>query len=148
MPLRGYTRELVIRFIRGSCEAMNKKRKFDDVGAQASHGGTWERGGYQNSEIQNGTRFGGGRGGHGGRGGGRDRQNGGGGGGRGGNGSTTNPPTKTDRKPGAAVRTDRKEVGWRRRDDGLTGMGNSVQPAVRRPQENLGPAIGRPQRGQ
>ena len=96
-------------------------------------------------ENQNVTRFGSGRGG---RGGGRDGQNGGGGGGRGGNGSTTNPPTKTDRKLGEAVRTDGKEVGWRRRDNGLMGMGPSMRTAVRRPQEKLGPAIGRPQRGQ
>ena len=27
----------------------------------------------------------------------------------------TPPPTKTDRKIGAAVRTDRKELGWRRK---------------------------------
>ena len=47
-PLHGHTRELVIRFIRGSREAMNKKRKFDGVGAQASHGGYWDRGGYRN----------------------------------------------------------------------------------------------------
>ena len=136
--------ELVIRFIRGSREAMNKKRNFDGVGTQASHGGTWDMGGYRNSEAQNGSRFGGRCGS------GRDRQNGGGGGGRGGNGPTTTPPppTKTDRNLGLAVRTEGKEVGWRRRDDGLMGMGSSVRPAVRRPQENLGPAIGRPQRGQ
>ena len=101
-PLRGHTRELVIRFIRGSREAMNKKRKFDGVGDQSSHGGSWDR---------NSSRFGGR---HGGRGGGRDSQNGGGRGGRGGNGPTTNPPIKTDRKIGA-VRTDRKEVGQRRK---------------------------------
>ena len=141
-PLRGHTRELVIRFIRGSQEAMNKKRKFDGVRAQASHGGTWDRGGYRNSDTQNGTRFGGGRGG---RGGGRDGHHGGGGGGRGGNGSTTNPPTKTDRKLGAEVRTDGKEVGQRRWDDGLMGMGTSVRPAVRRPQEKVRPAIRHPQ---
>ena len=35
----------------------------------------------------------------------------------------TPPPTDTDRKLGAADRTDAKEVGWRRRDDGLGGMG-------------------------
>ena len=44
-PLHGHTRELVIRIIQGSREAMNKKRKFDGVGAQASHRGTWNRGG-------------------------------------------------------------------------------------------------------
>ena len=60
----------------------------------------------------------------------------------------TPPPTKTDRKLGAAVRTDAKEVGWRRRDDVLMGMGTSVRPAVRRPQEKVGPAIRRPQTGQ
>ena len=86
---------------------MNKKRKFDGVGAQASHGGSWDRSGYINTEAKKGSRFGGGSGG---RGGSRDGQNGEGGCGRGGNGPTTNPPTKTDRKIGAAVRTDRKEV--------------------------------------
>ena len=54
------------------------------------------------------------------------------------------PPTKTDRKLGAAVRTDRKEVGRRRQDGGLMEMVSSVRPAVRRPQENLVPSIGRP----
>ena len=58
------------------------------------------------------------------------------------------PPTKTDRKLGAAFRTDGKEVGRSRRDDGLMWMGTSVRTAVRRPQENLGPAIEHPQRGQ
>ena len=48
---------------------------------------------------------------------------------------------------GAAVRTDGKEIGQRRWDDRLMGMGTSVRPAVRRPQKKLGPAIGRPQRG-
>ena len=62
-PLRGHVRDLVIRFIRGSREAMNKKRKFDGVGDQY-HGGSWDR---------NGSRFGGGRGE---RGGGRYSQNG------------------------------------------------------------------------
>ena len=57
------------------------------------------------------------------------------------------PPTKTDRNLGAAVRTEGKEVGQPRRDDGVTGMGSSVQPDVRRPQEKLGPAIRRTQRG-
>ena len=66
-PLREHTRELLIRFIRVSREAMNKKRKFDGIGAQESHGGTWDRSRYRNSEAQNGSRFGGGRGG------GRDR---------------------------------------------------------------------------
>ena len=74
-PLRRHTRDLAIRFIWGSREAMNKKRKFDGVGAQASHGGHWDRGGYWNLENQNSTRFCGGRGG------GRDGKNGGGGGG-------------------------------------------------------------------
>ena len=81
----------MIRFIQGSQEAINKKRKFDGVGAQASHRGTWDRGGYQNSETQNGSIFGGGPGGPGGPGDRRDGKNGGGGGGRGGNGLTTNP---------------------------------------------------------
>ena len=93
---------------------MNKKRKFYGVRAQASHGGSWDRSGYINTEAQKSSRFGGGRGG---RGGGRYGQNGEGGGGRGGNGPTTNPPTKTDMKIGAAVRTDRKEVGRRRTTD-------------------------------
>ena len=93
--LRGHTRELVISFIRGYREAMNKKRKFDGVGAQASHGETWDRGGYRNSETQNGTIFGDGSGR---RGGSRDGQNGGGGGGSGGNGSTTTPPHQYGQK--------------------------------------------------
>ena len=84
--LRGHTRELVIRFIRGSREAMNKKRKFDGVRDHSSHGGSWDR---------NGSRFGGGRGG---RGGGRDSQNGGGRCGRGGNGPTKNPPHQDGQK--------------------------------------------------
>ena len=46
----------------------------------------------------------------------------------------TTPPTKTDRKLGAAVRTDAKEVGRCRRDDVLMGMGTSVGTAGRRPQ--------------
>ena len=33
-------------------------------------------------------------------------------------------------------------------NDGLMGMGSSVRPAVRRPHEKLGTAIGHPQRGQ
>ena len=111
-PLRGHTRELVIRFIRGSREAMNKKRKFDGVGAQASHGGTWDRGSYQNSENQNGTIFGGGCGGCGGRGGGRDGQNGGGGGGRGGNGSNTNPPHQDGQKTRGGGQNGREGVRW------------------------------------
>ena len=138
-PLQEHSRELVIRFIQGSQETINKNRNFEGVGAQASHEGTWDRGRYQNSDTHNGIRFCVGRGGCGG---GRDGQNGRGGGGHGGNCSTTNPPTKTDRKLGAAVRTDRKEVVMRRQDDGLMGMRNSVRPAVRCPQEKLGPAIG------
>ena len=39
---------------------------------------------------------------------------------------TPTSPTKTDRKLGAAVRTEAKEVGRRRRDNGLMGMGTSV----------------------
>ena len=87
------------------------KRKFDGVGEHASHGGHSDRGGYRNSENQNGARFVGGCGS------GRDGNTGGGGSGRGGNGPNTNPPTKTDRKLRAADRTDAKEVGWRRQDD-------------------------------
>ena len=79
---------------------------------------------------------------------GSDRHNGRGGGGRGVNGSNTNPPTKTDRKLRAVVRTDAKEVGRRRQDYGLMGMGTSVRPAVRRPQEKVGPSIRRPHMGQ
>ena len=59
----------------------------------------------------------------------------------------TPPPTKTDRNLKAAVRTDKKEVGWRRLDDGFMGMRTSVRPAVRRPQEKVGPAIRLPQMG-
>ena len=54
------------------------------------------------------------------------------------------PPTNTDRKLGAADRTDAKEVGRRIRNDELMGMGTSVRPAVRRPHEKVGPAIWRP----
>ena len=50
-PLREHTRELVISFIRGSREAMNKKRKFDGVVSQASHGGSWDRSGYRKLEA-------------------------------------------------------------------------------------------------
>ena len=84
------------------------------------------------------------------------------------------PPhtTKTDIKLGAADRTDTKEVGQRRYDDGLRGMGKppwvqplvqtreggashsaptkegetSVGPAIRRQQEKVGPAIGNQRR--
>ena len=79
-PLCGHTRELVIWFIGGSREDINKKRKINRVGVQASHGGHWDRGVYRNSENQNSTRFVGGCGG------GRDGHNGGVGGRRGGNG--------------------------------------------------------------
>ena len=58
------------------------------------------------------------------------------------------PHTKMDRNLGTAVRTERKEVGCRRQDGRVMGMGSSVYPAVRHPQEKLGPAIGRPQTGQ
>ena len=54
------------------------------------------------------------------------------------------PPTKTDRNLGESVRTEGKEVGQRIRDDGVMGMGSSVWPAYRCPQEKLGAAIGRP----
>ena len=56
---------------------------------------------------------------------GQNRNYGGGGSGREDNGSKTNPPppTKTDRKLGAADKTDVKELGWRRQDNGLVGMG-------------------------
>ena len=95
-PLRNHTWELVIRFIRGTREAMNKnKRKFDGVGEQGSHRGHWDRGGHhghRNSETQNGARFGGGCGG------GRDGNNSGGEGGRGGNGSNTTPPHQDGQK--------------------------------------------------
>ena len=57
-------------------------------------------------------------------------------------------PTKTDRNLWAAVRTERKEIGRRRRDDRVMWMGSSVRRAVRYPQEKLGSAIGRPQSGQ
>ena len=98
-----------------------KKRKFDGVGEQASHRVHWDLGGYRNSDTQNGARFGGRRGG------GRDGNNGGGGGGRGGNGSNTYPPpTNTDRKLGAEDRTDAKEVGRRRWDNGSRGMGKPL----------------------
>ena len=56
-------------------------------------------------------------------------------------------PTKMDRKLRAAVRTDAKELDRRRRDARLMGMGTSVRPAVRCPQEKVGPAIWCPQMG-
>ena len=134
----------MIRFIWESREVMKKKRKCDGVGVQELQGRHWDRGGYRKSENQNSTRFGGGRGR---RGVSRDSQNGAGGGGRGGNGLNTTPPIKTDRKLGVAVRTDAEEVGWRRQDNVLIGMGTSVGPAVRCTQEKVGPAIWRPQMG-
>ena len=42
---------------------------------------------------------------------------------------------------------DAKEVGRNRRDDGFMGVETSVRPAVRRPQEKVGPSIWRPQTG-
>ena len=45
------------------------------------------------------------------------------------------PPTKTDRKLGAADRTVVKEVGRRRRNDVLGGWGNIREVSHRRPQE-------------
>ena len=53
---------------------------------------------------------------------------------------------KTDIKLGAAVRTDAKEVGWHRQDDGLMVMLTSVRPDGRRPQEKVDPAVRRQQR--
>ena len=133
--LQGHTRELVIRFIRRSREAMNKKRKFDGVGDQSSHGGYWDR---------NVSRFGGGRGGPGG---GRDGQNGGGRGGGGGNGSTTNPPHQDGQKNRGGGQNG-QEGGRSEQKEKLEVTGSSVRPAVRRSQEKLRPAIRRPQRGQ
>ena len=60
---------------------------------------------------------------------------------------TSTPPTKTDGKLGSEVRTDGKEVGRRRRDDGMVRMGTCAHPDVRCPQEKVGPAIWRPQTG-
>ena len=48
---------------------------------------------------------------------------------------TPTPPTKTDRKIGAADRTVAKEVGRRRRNDVLGGWGNIREVSHRRPQE-------------
>ena len=67
-PLRGHNQYLVIRYIRGAREAMNKshKRKYDSGRDQGSHGGHWYRDinhRHQNSAVQhnrNGARFGGG----------------------------------------------------------------------------------------
>ena len=50
---------------------------------------------------------------------------------------TPTPPTKTDRKLGAADRKVAKEVGWRRRNDGLGGWGNINQVSHRRHQEKM-----------
>ena len=62
VPLRGHNRELMIRYIRGAREAMNKlnNRKFDGVGDQRAHGGHWDRGinhGNWNTKAENGARF-------------------------------------------------------------------------------------------
>ena len=48
---------------------------------------------------------------------------------------TPPPPTNTDRKLGAADRTVAKEVGRRRRKDGLGGWGNISEVSHRCPQE-------------
>ena len=60
---------------------------------------------------------------------------------------TPTPPTKTDRNLGAAVKTDKKEVGRSIQEDELMGMGTSMGPAVRRPQEKVRPTIRCPQTG-
>ena len=69
-------------------------------------------------------RFGGGCGG------GRDGNNGIGGGKQGGHGSNTNPPTNTGRKLWVADRPVAKEVGRRRRNDGLGDGGKSASSAI------------------
>ena len=48
---------------------------------------------------------------------------------------TPTPPTKKYRKLGAAERTVVKEVGRRRRNDGLEGWGNIREVSHQRPQE-------------
>ena len=96
-------RDLEIRFIRGLREAMNKKRKFDGVGDQSSHGGDPGRGTVPDfaadvvdvvaaetvrtaeAEVGVGEMV-----------------------------QPRTPPTKTDRKI-ETFRTDRTEVGWRRK---------------------------------
>ena len=50
---------------------------------------------------------------------------------------TPTPPTKTDRKLGAADRTAAKEVGRRILNDGLGGWGNICEFSHRRPQEKV-----------
>ena len=55
---------------------------------------------------------------------------------------TPTSPTKTDRKLGAADRTDTKEVGRSRRNNGLGEWGNIREVSHRSPQETVGPAIG------
>ena len=122
-PVQGHNQDSVIRYIMVGREVVDpsRKRKFDGGVDRGSHGGHWDRSGgngTRNSEGQNhgnGARFGGRQGGHSG---GIDGNHGGGGGTLEGNGNNTNPdpppPTKTGIKCGAAVRTVRKEVGWRR----------------------------------
>ena len=51
---------------------------------------------------------------------------------------TPSPLTKTDRKLNAADRTDVKEVGRRRRDHGLGGMGKHPRSIHPHPQEKVG----------
>ena len=128
-PLRRHNQELVIHYIRGDREAMNKfnERIIDFVGDERSHVGHWDRGGHhrhRNSEAHNGTRFGGGCG----------RGKGGsnivGGGVRGGHGSNTNPPTKMGRKIGAIERPGAKEVGWHRQNDDRGDGETSVRSTI------------------
>ena len=55
---------------------------------------------------------------------------------------TPTPPTKKDRKIGAAERTVAKEVGRSRGNDGLGGWGKIHEVSHWRPQEKVGSSIG------
>ena len=55
---------------------------------------------------------------------------------------TPTPPTKTDRKLGAADRTVKKEVGQIIRNNGLGGCGNIREVSHSRLPEKVGSAIG------
>ena len=124
---------MVIRFIRGAREAMNNyKREFDGVREQGSHEVHWDRGGFTDigsrrlrtardsvadmaeaktemtaeAAVCKGAMV-----------------------------QTPTSPHQDRQKLGVADRTVAKEVGWRRRNDGLGGWGNIREVRHRRPQE-------------
>ena len=134
--MQGHTHDSVIRYIRVAREAMNRyqKQKFDGSGYQGSHGGHWDRSGVKVKEthrdsttvtardsvadevvtqgeetgtsaeaaVREGVMV-----------------------------QTPTPSTKTSRKFRAAVITVRKEVGHRRKNNGLGwGMGENICEAM------------------